>query len=151
MSPITFALILLNVLVYALGMATGPKIVRVFGLWWPGSGGAFHVWQLVTYSFVHGTLLHLTFSMIVVRMFGAALEKHWDGLRYLLTYLICVIATAMAQIDVSGYFLLASGAVVGAPGGVFGLLLAYATYFPNRVSSAWPILPGLLPGWHPRP
>lgn len=49
--------------------------MRVFGLWPPGSGGAFNVWQLVTYSFVHGTLLHLTFSLIVVWMFGAALEK----------------------------------------------------------------------------
>lgn len=57
----------------------------------------------------------------------------------------------MTQIDVSSYFLHASGPVVDVPGGVFGLLLAYATYFPNRVSSARPILPGLLPGWHPRP
>lgn len=133
MPPITLALILLNVLVYALGMATGPEIVRVFGLWPPGSGGAFHVWQLVTYSFVHGTPLHLAFNMIAVWMFGAALEKRWGDLRYLLTYLISVVVAAMTQIAVSGYFLHASGPVVGASGGVFGLLLAYAMYFPNRV------------------
>lgn len=133
MPQITYSLILLNVLVYALGMATGPEIVRVFGLWPPGSGGAFHAWQLVTYSFVHGTPLHLAFNMIAVWMFGAALEKRWGDLRYLLTYLISVVVAAMTQIAVSGYFLHASGPVVGASGGVFGLLLAYAMYFPNRV------------------
>ncbi|HEX7971308.1 MAG TPA: rhomboid family intramembrane serine protease [Thiobacillus sp.] len=133
MPPITLALILLNVLVYALELATGPEIVRVFGLWPPGSGGAFHLWQLVTYSFLHGSLLHLGFNMIAVWMFGAALEKRWNDLRYLLTYLLSVVVAAMTQIAVSGYFLHSSSAVIGASGGLFGLLLAYALYFPNRV------------------
>lgn len=135
MPPITTALILLNVLVYGLGLATGPDIVRVFGLWPPGSSGPFHVWQLVTYSFLHGSLLHLGFNMVAIWMFGAALEKRWDDLRYLLTYLLSVTVAAMTQIAVSGYFLHASGPVIGASGGVFGLLLAYAMYFPNRVIS----------------
>ena len=135
MPPITFTLILINVLVYALALATGPDIVRTFGLWPPGSGGAFHLWQLITYSFLHGSLLHLTFNMIAIWMFGAALEKRWNDLRYLLTYLLSVAIAAMTQIAVSGYFLHATGPVIGASGGVFGLLLAYAMYFPNRVIS----------------
>ncbi len=135
MPPITFTLILINVLVYALALATGPDIVRTFALWPPGSGGAFHVWQLITYSFLHGSLLHLTFNMIAIWMFGAALEKRWNDLRYLLTYLLSVAIAAMTQIVVSGYFLHATGPVIGASGGVFGLLLAYAMYFPNRVIS----------------
>ncbi len=133
MPPITFALILLNVMVYVLAGFTGPDIVRTFGLWPPGSGGTFHVWQLLTYSFLHGSLLHLAFNMIAIWMFGAALELRWNDLRYLLTYLISVIVAGMTQIAVSGYFLHASGPVIGASGGVFGLLLAYAMYFPNRI------------------
>jgi membrane associated rhomboid family serine protease len=133
MPPITFALILLNVAVYVLGGVTGPEIVRTFALWPPGSGGAFHVWQLVTYSFLHGSLLHLAFNMIAVWMFGAALEWRWNDLRYLLSYLLSVVVAGMTQIAVSGYFLHASGPVIGASGGVFGLLLAYAMYFPNRI------------------
>jgi membrane associated rhomboid family serine protease len=135
MPQITYALILLNVLVYMLELATGPDIVRVFGLWPPGSGGAFHLWQLVTYSFLHGSLTHLGFNMVAVWMFGAELEKRWDELRYLLTYLLSVVVAAMTQIAVSGFFLHAAGPVIGASGGVFGLLLAYALYFPNRVIS----------------
>ena len=132
MPPITLALILLNILVYALALATGPDIVRAFGLWPPGSGGAFHVWQLVTYAFLHGSPLHLAFNMIAIWMFGAALEQRWNDLRYLLTYLLSVVVAGMTQIVVSGYFLHATGPVIGASGGVFGLLLAYAMYFPNR-------------------
>ena len=135
MPPITYAIILLNVLVYALSVATGPDIIRVFGLWPPGAGGTFHVWQLVTYSFLHGSPLHLGFNMLAIWMFGAALERRWNDLRYLLTYLVSVIVAAMTQIAVSGYFLHAAGPVIGASGGVFGLLLAYAMYFPNRVIS----------------
>jgi membrane associated rhomboid family serine protease len=135
MPPITLTLILLNVLIYALGIATGPEIIRVFGLWPPGSGGGFHAWQLITYSFLHGSLLHLAFNMAAVWMFGAELERRWNDLRYLLTYLLSVAVAAMTQIAVSGYFLQAAGPVIGASGGVFGLLLAYALYFPNRVIS----------------
>jgi membrane associated rhomboid family serine protease len=133
MPPITFTLILLNVLIYALGLFTGPDIVRTFGLWPPGSGGAFHYWQLITYSFLHGSLMHLGFNMAAVWMFGAELEKRWNDLRYLLTYLLSVVVAAMTQITVSGLFLHSTSPVIGASGGVFGLLLAYALYFPNRV------------------
>ena len=135
MPPITLALILLNVLVYALEVFTGPEIIRVFGLWPPGSGGTFHLWQLVTYSFLHGSLTHLGFNMFAVWMFGAELERRWNDLRYLLTYLLSVVVAAMTQIAVSGYFLHNSQAVIGASGGVFGLLLAYALYFPRSVVS----------------
>lgn len=132
MPPITRALILLNVAIYALAMATGPEIVRVFALWPPGLGEPFHLWQLVTYSFLHGSLLHLALNMFAIWMFGAALERRWGDLRYLLTFLFSVLVAAMTQIAVSG-FAPTSGPVVGASGGVFGLLLAYAMYFPSRV------------------
>ncbi len=131
MPPITYALILLNVLVYALEVATGPELVRVFGLWPPGSGGAFHVWQLLTYGFLHGSLLHLGFNMFAIWMFGVELERRWDELHYLLTFLFSVVVAAVTQIGVSG-FLPGGGPVIGASGGVFGLLLAYALHFPNR-------------------
>ena len=132
MPPITLALIALNVLIYFLSQVTGPDIIRVFGLWPPGSNGTFHFWQLITYSFLHGGLLHLGFNMLAIWMFGASLERRWGDLRYLLTYLLSVVVAAMTQIAVSGYLMNAAGPVIGASGGVFGLLLAFALYFPNR-------------------
>ena len=135
MPPITRALIALNLLIYLLELLTGTEMLRVFALWPPGSGGAFHLWQLFTYSFLHGSLLHLGFNMVALWMFGSELERRWNDLRYLLTYLLSVVVAAMTQIAVCGYFIHASGPVIGASGGVFGLLLAYALYFPNRVIS----------------
>lgn len=132
MPPITRTLILLNVAVYVLAIATGPEIVRVFALWPPGSGEPFRVWQLATYAFLHGSLLHLALNMFAIWMFGTALERRWGELRYLLTFLFSAVVAAMTQLAVSG-FISAAGPVVGASGGVFGLLLAYAMYFPSRV------------------
>jgi membrane associated rhomboid family serine protease len=132
MPPITLALILINVFVYLLGMFSGPEIVRTFALWPPWMAELFHPWQLVTYSFLHGSALHLGFNMFAIWMFGSALERKWNDLRYLLTYLLSVVVAAMTQIAVSGYLMRFGGPVVGASGGVFGLLLAYALYFPNR-------------------
>lgn len=132
MPSITFALIALNLLIFGLQLITGPAMVQVFGLWPPGSGGAFHPWQLVTYSFLHGSVMHLAFNLLALWMFGAELERRWNELRFLLTYLLSVVVAAMTQVSVSGYLLHTSGAVIGASGGVFGLLLAYALYFPQR-------------------
>src|SRR5512139_2583776 len=135
MPPVTYAVVLLNALIYALEVISVAEIVRGFGLGAPGAGVGFHVWELITYSFLHGSLLHLGFNMFALWMFGTELERRWDDLRYLLTYLFSVVVAAMTQIAVSGVFLHGSGPVVGASGGVFGLLLAYAMCFPSRVVS----------------
>lgn len=133
--PITNALILLNVLVYALEVVGDPETVLGFALWPPGSGGAFHVWQVVSYSVLHASLVHLGLNMFALWMFGTALERHLDALSFLLTYLSSVVFAALTQIVVSGLFLHDTGPVIGASGGVFGLLLAYAMCFPERAIS----------------
>lgn len=129
---ISLTLIVINLLVFALQLITGPAMVQVFGLWPPGSEGTFHTWQLVAYGFLHGSLLHLAFNLFALWMFDAELERRWNELRDLLTYLLSVIVAAMTQITVSGFLMHKSGAVIGASGGVLGLLLAYAMYFPQR-------------------
>lgn len=132
MPSITLWLIVLNLLVFVLGTISWVGLVQAFALWPPGSGGVFHYWQLISYSFLHGSLLHLAFNMFAMWMFGAELERRWGGLRYLLTYLLSVVVAAMTQIAVTGYVMQSTGPVVGASGGVFGLLLAYALYFPRN-------------------
>jgi membrane associated rhomboid family serine protease len=136
MPPVTTALIVANVAVYLLQMLA-PQIVMPFALWPWGAAAMsrgqvdFHVWQVVTYGFLHGDLFHLAFNMFAVYMFGGALELVFGPKRYLNYYLVCVIAAAIAQLvfaRVTGGFY----PTVGASGGVFGLLLAYAIYFPRN-------------------
>ena len=146
MPPITTALIVANVAMFLLQMLA-PGIVLPFALWpWDASrlsGGQvdFRVWQLITYGFLHGSLLHLAFNMFALYMFGSALELVFGPKRYLNYYLVCVVTAAFAQLAVTGV----SGEfypTVGASGGVFGLLLAYAVYFPrNRVMLLFPPIP----------
>lgn len=132
MPPITTALIALNLLIYALAILTEPWIVFAFGLWPPGSGAPFQYWQLFTYAFLHGSIWHLAMNMLAIGVFGPMLERRWGELRFLLTYLLSVVVAAMTQIAVSGWAGAGSGPVIGASGGVFGLLLAFALYYPNR-------------------
>jgi len=95
------------------------------------------LWQLATYMFLHGGIFHIVFNMLALWMFGAELERIW-GTRYflkfyfvtgigagILTVLFSLLPFGFAeQVYVSN--------VIGASGAIYGLLLAYALYFPDR-------------------
>jgi len=145
MPPVTTALIVANVAVFLL-QSIAPGLVVPFALW-PlatsslGMGAAFAPWQLVTYAFLHGGLLHLAFNMFALYMFGSAIEHVFGTRRYVIYYFTAVISAAITQLIVA----MMAGAVyptIGASGGVFGLLLAYGMYFPhNRVMLLFPPIP----------
>lgn len=145
MPPATTALIAANVAVFLLqGLA--PQLIVPFALWPLATSGmnigaSFAPWQLVTYAFLHGGLLHLAFNMFALYMFGGALERVFGTRRYLTLYFVSVLSAAATQLAVA----MVSSAIyptIGASGGVFGLLLAYAMYFPhNRVMLLFPPIP----------
>jgi membrane associated rhomboid family serine protease len=95
----------------------------------------------VSYAFLHGNLLHLAFNMFGLYMFGSGVEQVFGARRYLTYYLTCVVSAALTQLVVLGW----SGVfvpTVGASGGVFGLLLAYAVLFPHhRILLLFPPIP----------
>jgi len=97
----------------------------------------FQIWRLVTYMFLHGDPIHLLFNMLALWMFGTELERIW-GQRYFLRYYF-ITGIGAAALTVLFSFLPLSVAeqlrytnVIGASGAVYGLLLAYALYFPDR-------------------
>ena len=128
--PVTQALIVANALVFFAGSALGSSRLSSLALW--PLGAQFMPWQVLTYAFVHANLPHLLFNMFGVYMFGSDIERVWGPRRYLIYYLVCALSAAAAQILVSSV----TGAyypTVGASGAVFGLLLAFAMLFPNRI------------------
>ena len=136
MPPATQALILLNVVVFLLQTATGNQLIGPFALWTFDGGGApsnFHIWQLVTYSFLHGNLTHLFFNMLALFMFGSDIERLWGPRRYLVYYFACVVSAGIAQLAVSSFIGSGSYPTIGASGGVFGVLLAFGMMFPRRM------------------
>ena len=136
MPPATQALMLLNVVVFLLQTATGNQLIGPFALWTFGVGGApsnFHIWQLVTYGFLHGNLTHLFFNMLALFMFGSDIERLWGPRRYVVYYFACVVSAGIAQLAVSSLMGSGSYPTIGASGGVFGVLLAFGMMFPRRM------------------
>lgn len=91
-------------------------------------------WQLLTYGFLHNTdnLTHILFNMFALWMFGRDLERIMGAQRFLTYYLTCVIGAGLVQLLVAGFTGVPT-MTVGASGGVFGILLAFAMAFPNRI------------------
>ena len=141
--PITTALLIANGIAYALQWVLGNGVFAPFMLWPLGDAGydpyrmslEFLPWQLLTYGFLHGDLMHLLFNMLALVMFGAPLEYTWGNKRFLTFYLVCVVGAGLCQLVVASWAVAQGGAAyptLGASGGVFGLLLAFGMLFPHR-------------------
>lgn len=97
-----------------------------------GMHGAFMPWQPLTYAFLHANGGHLALNMFGLYMFGRDVERTIGTRRSCLLYLSSILSAAFAQIVCTVLGVLPAAPVLGASGGVFGLLLAYAALFPNR-------------------
>jgi membrane associated rhomboid family serine protease len=141
--PGTQTLIGLNVIAFALDAFLNNALFGSFALW--PFGPQFAPWQLITYGFLHGGLMHLLFNMFGLYMFGSDIESVWGRRRFVFYYLTCVVTAAIAQLAVTwltGSFY----PTVGASGGLFGVLLAFGMMFPRRVVVLL-IPPIPLPAW----
>jgi membrane associated rhomboid family serine protease len=142
--PATRVLILINIGVFVLQQFAGQPIAQLFALW-PLGSPEFKPWQLITYAFLHGSIAHIFFNMFALFMFGRALELYWGARRLVMFYMVCVLTAALTQL------LAQRGAgvneeVIGASGGIFGILLAFAWYFPRqRIILLFPPIP--MPAW----
>ena len=97
----------------------------------------FWVWQVATYMFLHGGIFHIVFNMLALWMFGAELERIWGTRDFLKFYFVTGIgAGALTVLFSTLPFSFAQqvqhSIVIGASGAIYGLLLAYALYFPDR-------------------
>jgi membrane associated rhomboid family serine protease len=146
MPPVTRALILANVALYLVEKVAAPFMLLHFALW-PLASEAFRPWQLLTYGFLHdpSSVWHIFFNMFALYMFGRALESYWGSRRFLIYFLVCVLAAGITQLIVTRFTPDASF-TVGASGGVFGVLLAFAWFFPRQKLIVLPI-PIPLPAW----
>src|SRR5581483_2587696 len=79
------------VLQTVLGAAADYRLELYFGLVPPLVLREFYLWQLFTYQFLHGGLLHILFNMLAVWMFGCDLERRWGSNFFLRYYFITVV------------------------------------------------------------
>jgi membrane associated rhomboid family serine protease len=130
----TIALIVINVLLCLMWLvsrrmqawelrylALTPELVVRYNAWW----------QLLTYMFIHGGLWHLLFNMLALLFFGQPLERNLGSSEFLLYYFVTGIGSGVATLLVNWYSGLGAIPVVGASGAIFGVLLAFATLYPD--------------------
>jgi len=128
--PITLGLIIACVAAFLGQQQFGAVIEETFALW--PIGPNFHIWQLVSYFFLHGGVSHILFNMLGLAMFGAPLERIWGPRKYISFVLVATIAAGLTQLAIEAW----TGGefpTVGASGGIYGLLLGFALIFPNSI------------------
>jgi membrane associated rhomboid family serine protease len=132
------ALIGANVALFILTQLPSGRLLTVWlGLLPADVVGQLRIWQPATYMFLHADLFHLLFNMLALWMFGTELERLWGQRYFLKFYFVCGIGAGLLTIVFS--FLpfdfsraLYESLVIGASGAIYGLLLAYGLYFPDR-------------------
>lgn len=95
----------------------------------------FKPWQLLTYMFLHGSVSHLLFNMLILYMFGSSLEQYWGGRRFLVFFLLGGIGAALIQLGASEYMMhngTQAPSVIGGSGALFAVLVGYGMHFPER-------------------
>jgi membrane associated rhomboid family serine protease len=138
MTPAVKWLIIANVVMFVVRLAydditaylgLAPKLV-VERLW---------LWQPATYMFLHGGPLHILFNMLGIWMFGVELEARWGTRQFLKYYAITGIGAGLTVLAVSvlpfDWPLIAATYdhwTIGASGALYGVLVAFAFYYPDR-------------------
>ncbi len=114
------------------GVPAESIIIRWFALM-PIDSGYFEVWQLITYQFLHGGFSHILFNMFALWMFGAEIENNWGSKKFLLFYLLCGIGGGLLHSFLSPLLSGGMAPTIGASGAVYGIMIAFALMFPNRL------------------
>ena len=123
----------------------------------------FHVYQLITYMFMHGGFEHIIFNMFALWMFGCVVERVWGAKKFLFYYIVCGVGAGLFQEaaqyvsylynDFSAYQFIvdANGprlpmgdylnlwTTVGASGAIYAILLAFGMIYPNERIFIFPL------------
>ena len=133
-------LLIVNLAVFVLQLFVGRVVFKragvdplssVFGV---TVGGFWQVWRYLTFQFLHDTdtLWHLGLNMLGLYMFGSSLEGLWGSRRFLAFYLSCGAVAGVAYVIIGAAMGLNPHIpIIGASGGVYGILLACAVLFPH--------------------
>ena len=133
---------------------SGVDLTRLLGLHF-FLASEFHIYQFITYMFLHGGFTHILFNMFALWMFGSVIERVWGPKKFLFYYICCGVGAGFTQEvvqyitysmqDIASYQYVDAGGIkmttdayinlwttIGASGAVYGILLAFGMIFPNE-------------------
>lgn len=133
MTPVVRSLLVANVAAFFLQM-TLPGVVNAF---------AFipqllfvRPWTLITYMFLHGGLTHIGFNMLALFFFGPRVEDRMGSQRFTILYFLSGLSGALLSLMFSP-----RAALIGASAGVFGVMMAFAHFWPHQPIHIWGVIP----------
>ena len=164
---VTKNLLIINIIAYLVTLmmeTSGVDLNSLLGLHF-FMASEFHLWQLVTYMFLHAGFTHILFNMFALWMFGVVIENVWGPKKFLFYYISCGIGAGIMQEIAqffSFYFMIKgqdpsigllelvevgrqlSGQLnmwttIGASGAVYSILLAFGMIFPNERIFIFPL------------
>lgn len=109
-----------NLLIYLFSVTPAAVVENLF------------IWQIFTYQFFHGDFLHILFNMFLLWMFGSQLEEVWGSKEFLRYYLFCGTGAGLIIFVWNLFFANPLVPTLGASGALYGVMLAYAVYWPDR-------------------
>lgn len=154
---ITKNLLIINVLAFLASYVFSTRGIdfnNIFGLHF-FLAPDFHIYQFLTYMFMHGGWSHLFFNMFALWMFGCVMENTWGPKKFLFYYIVCGVGAGLMQETVQfvqyameglsayqqvrtadaimpmGQFL-NSWTTVGASGAIYGILLGFGMLYPEE-------------------
>lgn len=101
------------------------------------------LWRLITYQFLHDLhgFFHILFNMMVLYFFGPLMEREWGSKRFLRFYLCAGAAGGIVYTLLAAFGVLEAAMMVGASGGLYGILGAVAVLFPQLRVLLFGIIP----------
>ena len=141
---ITKNLLLVNILAYVATLILKQRGIDLE--YWGGlnyfMARDFHLYQFVSYMFLHGGFTHLFFNMFALWMFGCVIERAWGAKRFIFYYIACGVGAGLCQeiVQYISYGALPVNSItIGASGAVYAILLAFGMTFPEERIFIFPL------------
>ena len=93
-------------------------------------------WSVVTYMFLHGGLMHLLFNMLALYFFGPRVEERIGSRPFAVLYFLSGLTGALVSFIFSP-----NSPIIGASAGVFGVMMAFAYFWPHAPIHIWGVIP----------
>ena len=134
MTPVVRLLLILNIGFYIL-QSTVPGVTEAFEF--VPAFAIIRPWTVITYMFAHAPgLMHIGFNMIALVFFGPRVEDRIGSDRFVILYFVSGFTGALLHTIFSPIT-----PIIGASAGVFGVMLAFAHFWPDAPLLIWGIFP----------
>jgi membrane associated rhomboid family serine protease len=136
-TPAVQWLVAINVAVYFVQLTVLTQADVQLALGFQRNNLGHQWWTIGTYMFVHGGFWHLVLNMYALWLFGPRVEWRWTTREFVRFYVFCGLGGWFAHL----VFVPGNTLLIGASAAVFGVMLAYASLWPDEQLFVFGVIP----------